>query len=401
MDYSGGTTLVWQIAAGEAVWKRHEFIEKEHIFIALCKIHSLLVDPEIQKEIDKKLPVARLMEEVKPIVNAFSSLKLPQDTLRRCVRVLLGDGSYSRKEGEVIHRSSDCRKLFAAAEEVAKKEGVSWLMPIHLMKAILMEPTAHIEQALREQGTSPEELLKVLGNVGAAEEVPEKAEKIRGTPYIDRFCLDLTQQAREGKLRPLIRRRDELLQVIRILLRISKSNPVLIGEAGVGKTAIVHGLAQRIAKGNIYPELRGVRVVELNLSSLVAGTRYRGEFEERLEGIISELRGSSDVIIFIDEIHTVVGAGGAEGALDAASILKPTLANGEIRCIGATTVAEYRRWIEKDPALERRFQTVMVNEPSEEETLEIIHNGVKEVFERKHMAIIEDDAVRASVELYI
>lgn len=401
MDNSNGVALIWQIAAGEAVWKRHEFIKEEHVFIALCKVHSMLTDPEIQKELDKCLPVAQIIEEVGPIVNTFSSLNLQQDIIRRRVRALLGEGNYNRKEKEVIHRSADCKKLFTDAEEIARKEEASQLMPIHLMKALLAKPTGPIVQALEEHGSSPEELLKALGNVKPADKGPETVKKRGATPYIDRFCLDLTQQARDGKLKPLVHRRDELLQVVRILLRTSKSNPVLIGEAGVGKTAIVHGLAQRIIKGNIYPELRDLRVVELSLSSLVAGTRYRGEFEERLEGIINELKRNPDVIIFIDEIHSVVGAGGAEGALDAASILKPTLANGEIRCIGATTITEYRRWIEKDSALARRFQTVMIDEPSEEEALKIIYIGLKEMFEKKHKVTIEDDAIKASVELSV
>jgi ATP-dependent Clp protease ATP-binding subunit ClpC len=235
----------------------------------------------------------------------------------------------------------------------------------------------------------------VLSQSGNQHEGREKHSK---TPTIDQMGIDLTAHARMGKLDPVVGREQEIERVIQILSRRQKNNPALIGEPGVGKTAIVEGLAQKIVSGEVPETLMGKRLLTLDVGSLVAGTKYRGEFEERLKKIIEEIRSSQDCIIFIDEVHTLVGAGAAEGAVDAANILKPALSRGELQCIGATTLDEYRKYIEKDAALQRRFQEVMVRESTVEETLDIL-KGLRERYEAHHRLTISDDALRAAAEM--
>ena len=225
----------------------------------------------------------------------------------------------------------------------------------------------------------------------------QKATSPRPRPST-RFGRDLTELARQGKLDPVIGRQNEIERVIQVLCRRTKNNPVLLGEAGVGKTAIVEGLAQMIVDGNVPELLRDRRIVVLDLAMMVAGTKYRGQFEERIKAVMNEVRRAKNTILFIDELHTLVGAGGAEGAIDASNVLKPALARGEIQCIGATTLDEYRKYIEKDGALERRFQTIIVNPPTKAETVEILH-GLRDRYEAHHRVQITDEALEAAVEL--
>lgn len=234
------------------------------------------------------------------------------------------------------------------------------------------------------------------GHPGAAEEGRTQGES--KTPALDSFGRDLTELAREGKLDPVIGRRNEIQRVLQILARRTKNNPVLIGEAGVGKTAIVEGFAQMVVKGDVPELLRDRRVVVLDLAMMVAGTKYRGQFEERIKAVMNEVRRGRNIILFIDELHTLVGAGGAEGSIDASNVLKPALSRGEVQCIGATTMDEYRKYIEKDAALERRFQTVMVNPPTREETIEILL-GLRERYEKHHHVRYSDEALAEAVNL--
>lgn len=228
---------------------------------------------------------------------------------------------------------------------------------------------------------------------------PGKRKNAEGTPSLDQFSRDLTELARDGKLDPVVGREAEIDRVIQILSRRSKNNPCLIGEPGVGKTAIVEGIAERIMGGMVPDTVLGKRVVSLDLSGIVAGSKYRGEFEERIKKVLAEVAKAGNVLLFIDEIHTIIGAGGAEGAIDASNILKPALARGEVQVIGATTIEEYRKYIEKDAALERRFQPrFVVEEPTEEEAISIL-KGLRGQYESHHHVTITDEAVEAAVRL--
>jgi len=417
--HTDSVAFIWQIAAGEAAWQKHEFIEKEHIFIALCKAHEFLQE-EVLKQIGIDLPPEGLREmkrELSLLVSAFKTCNLNPRYLRRRVRALLGEGNYERKENEIIHRSEKCKTCFKKAEDLAGEEGIAFLYPLHILKALLLEPGPHIERALKDLGTTPQRLVESTQEevkepeeerkeegapAGPREEPlppPPKSPK-RDTPFLDRFERDLTDLAAKGRLKPIVGRKKELLEGIRTLLRKEKNNPLLIGEAGVGKTAIVEGLAQRIVSRNIEPRLWGKRIVEIKLASVVAGTTLRGEFEERLLGVLDEAKAHPEVILFLDEVHTMVGAGTAAGGLNAADILKPVLGRGEIKVIGATTIEEYRHYIEKDSALERRFQPIMVEEPTPAETLEILQ-GIKGDYERHHGVSIPPETLMAAVDLSV
>ncbi|UCD59002.1 MAG: ATP-dependent Clp protease ATP-binding subunit, partial [Candidatus Hydrogenedentota bacterium] len=269
----------------------------------------------------------------------------------------------------------------------------------HILLALLKDEEGVASQVLSTYDIDYKEAYEELRNVaGGKPSAYKKKRKKSKTPALDHFGRDLTELARRAKLDPIIGRETEIERVAQVLSRRKKNNPVLIGEPGVGKTAIVEGLAQRIVENRVPQTLENKRVVTLDMASLVAGTKYRGQFEERLKAVLNEIINSNDVIIFIDEIHTIVGAGGAEGSLDASNIFKPSLARGELRCIGATTMNEYRKYIEKDGALDRRFQTVMVDPPSEQDTIDILR-GLGPKYEEHHKLKISDEAIDAAVRL--
>ena len=273
----------------------------------------------------------------------------------------------------------------------------------HILIAIIRENDCVATRILNTMGVSVQkiyvDLFSAMGeDAPAGREDAQTGRGKKGTPVLDSYSRDLTALAREGKLDPVIGRNREISRVIQILSRRTKNNPCLIGEPGVGKTAVVEGLAQMIVSGNVPETIAGKRVVTLDLSGMVAGSKYRGEFEERIKKVLAELRDDGDVLLFIDEIHTIIGAGGAEGALDASNILKPSLARGELQLIGATTIEEYRKYIEKDSALERRFQPVTVDEPDEEASIAIL-KGLKGKYEEHHKVTITDEAIEAAVKL--
>ena len=272
----------------------------------------------------------------------------------------------------------------------------------HLLLALMREREGVAAHVLIKMGLdlnkARESLLRMIGGGSESPAPAEGNSSDKETPTLDQFARDLTQAARAGELDPVIGRSKEIERIVQILSRRTKNNPVLIGEPGVGKSAIVEGLAQLIIEGNIPEILRSKRVVSLDLASMLAGAKYRGEFEERLKNAMGEIRKAGNVILFIDELHTIVGAGASEGAIDAANILKPMLARGEIQCVGATTLNEYHKHIEKDPALERRFQPVNVGEPTREESIEILM-GLRDRYEAHHRVQITDDAIRAAVNL--
>ncbi len=306
---------------------------------------------------------------------------------------LSGDGSGAEPAGG----SSELVQVLRSAENEMRELGDDYVSTEHLLLAIAAHP-GKAGDALREAGVSKDELLKALQEVRGSHRVTDQNPEDK-FQALERFGRDLTEAAAEGKLDPVIGRDDEIRRVIQVLSRRTKNNPVLIGEPGVGKTAIVEGLAQRIVAGDVPESLRDRKLVALDLSAMVAGSKYRGEFEDRLKAVLKEIADAKgQIIVFIDELHTIVGAGAAEGAMDAGNMLKPMLARGELRAVGATTLDEYRKHIEKDPALERRFQPVFVGEPSVEDTIAILR-GLKERYELHHGVQILDSALVAAATL--
>ncbi|MFJ1751731.1 ATP-dependent Clp protease ATP-binding subunit [Kitasatospora sp. NPDC088134] len=290
------------------------------------------------------------------------------------------------------------KRVLIGAHARSQAAGVSYIGPEHILAALLDDPDSAAGRLLGAQGADASRLQRGAEAAARGERAPAKPES--KTPTLDEYGRDLTEEAKLGKLDPVVGRAEEIEQTVEILSRRSKNNPVLIGEPGVGKTAIVEGLAQRIVSGDVPGTLKDRRVISLDLSGLVAGSKYRGEFEERLKKVIDEVREAADsTVLFIDELHTVVGAGaGGEGAMDAGNMLKPALARGELHVIGATTVDEYRKHIEKDPALERRFQPVLIPEPSVEETVQILE-GLRDSYEAHHQVRFTDEALRAAADL--
>src|SRR6056297_3105114 len=358
----------------------------EHIILALLKdgeglgyksLTNLKIDPgELQTEIEKSIP-------------------------KKHAGFILGDVPPS-------HRG---KKVLEDAAEEARSMGHEYIGTEHLFLAASKESGSVVQRFLVKQSVSVETIrdtiteLRGSGNIrkkGTGQQAAPKRKagqtSGKGTPTLDEFARDLTEYARENKLDPVIGRSWEIQRVIQILARRTKNNPVLIGEPGVGKTAIVEGLAQRIEQGSAPEVLIGKRVVTLDIASLIAGTKYRGEFEERLKKVMKEIAAAGNVILFIDELHTIIGAGGAEGAIDASNMLKPALSRGELQTIGATTHNEYRKYIEKDAALERRFQTIFVEEPSIDETVEIL-NGIKDQYEDHHNVTYTEKAVGEAARL--
>ena len=333
-------------------------------------------------------------------------LGIELDRTREMVLRLTGMGSSTK---EHIDLSIEAQKVIALSLEEAQKMNSRYISTEHLLLAILNSNDGLCESVLTKLGVNAEQVRRQISREvsqkqlppsrlsGTSEKAPAQSRKAKKTPLVNQLAVDLTTKAEEHKLDPVIGREKEIERVIQILARRTKNNPALIGEPGVGKTAIVEGLAQRIVEGDVPIPLLGKRVLRLDVGSLVAGTMYRGQFEERLKRVIDELK-KSEAILFIDEVHMLVGAGSAGSSVDAANILKPALSRGELQVVGATTLDEYRKSIESDAALERRFQPVMVNEPTKEETLEILH-GVRKNYEDHHHLVISDEALEAATNL--
>jgi len=328
----------------------------------------------------------------------LTNLGVNLNKVRAAVEFIIGRGEKT-SSGEV-GLTPRAKKVIELAVDEARRLSHNYVGTEHLLLGLLREGEGVAGGVLESLGINLEraraETTRIL-NQSTAQSQPGGRPSSR-TPTLDQLGLDLTAMARSGKLDPVIGRHKEIQRVVQILSRRTKNNPVLIGEPGVGKTAIVEGLSHRIVSGDVPHTLQGKRVVSLDMGALVAGTKYRGEFEERLKKVIDELKGAGNCVLFIDEMHTIVGAGAAEGAVDASNILKPSLARGELQCIGATTLDDYRKHVEKDAALERRFQPILIEEPTVDQTIDIIE-GIKERYEEHHQLIISDEAIRAAAHL--
>src|SRR3954449_2889449 len=323
--------------------------------------------------------------------NSRAILKATEDALGKLPKVS-GSGA-----GQV-YLAPDLARAFEAAEKAAEKAGDSFVTAERLLLGLSLEKTGEAGTILNKGGVTPQNLNAAIESLRKGR-TADSATAENTYDALKKFARDLTQAARDGKLDPVIGRDEEIRRTIQILARRTKNNPVLIGDPGVGKTAIAEGLALRIANGDVPDSLKDRRLMALDMGSLIAGAKYRGEFEERLKGVLDEVKqAEGDIILFIDEMHTLIGAGKSEGAMDASNLLKPALARGELHCIGATTLDEYRKHVEKDPALQRRFQPVFIGEPTVEDTISILR-GLKEKYEMHHGVRITDGAIVSAATL--
>lgn len=366
--YTDGLKKAWKFAGEEASKLGCDYLGTEHLLLGIAH--------------EKDSAGGKILNSLGVTVEATEPL-------------LVGEGKsgfFSRRELYVAPRT---KRVLEMAVEEANDLGNSFVGTEHLLLAILREGSGVAIQILEHFGVTQEKLQKAFDTYISED---GKGEGSAELGEMGDFAIDLNEKAKQGKIDPVIGRQTEINRVIQILSRRNKNNPVLIGEPGVGKTAIAEGLAQRIVSHDVPEILKDCHVISLNMSSVVAGTKYRGEFEERLKKVIDEVKKHKDWILFVDELHTLVGAGSTEGSMDAANIMKPALARGELRCIGATTLKEYKKYIEKDAALERRFQPVKVGEPTPEDTLKILE-GLRDRYEAFHKAKITDEAMKAAVEL--
>ncbi|WP_408008912.1 ATP-dependent protease ATP-binding subunit ClpC [Pseudalkalibacillus sp. A8] len=329
---------------------------------------------------------------------ALSVLGLSPEKIQKEVETLIGKGQESV---QTIHYTPRAKKVIELSMDEARKLGHSYVGTEHILLGLIREGEGVAARVLNNLGVSlnkaRQQVLQLLGSNESSSSSGGSSVNAN-TPTLDSLARDLTAVARDDSLDPVIGRSKEIERVIEVLSRRTKNNPVLIGEPGVGKTAIAEGLAQQIINNEVPETLRDKRVMTLDMGTVVAGTKYRGEFEDRLKKVMDEIRQAGNIILFIDELHTLIGAGGAEGAIDASNILKPALARGELQCIGATTLDEYRKYIEKDAALERRFQPIRVNEPTNDESIQIL-KGLRDRYEAHHRVTITDDAIDAAVKL--
>ena len=368
------------LARDEARRFRHNYIGTEHILLGLIK------------------------EGSGTAATVLKNLKVNLKQIALEVEKTLPSGTEPIPKSSELPFTDNARRVLELANEEARGMGQTYIGTEHMLLGLLGIPRGYAAQILQSVGIKLDRVREEVLNFASASfgfEAAETGATPKGkskTPAVDAFSRDLTELARRGEIDPITGREKEIERLIQVLSRRKKNNPVLLGEAGVGKTAIVEGLAQAVVQNTVPEPLRNRRIVALDLAMMVAGTKYRGQFEERIKAVMSEVRRAKNVIVFVDELHTIVGAGGAEGAIDASNVLKPALSRGELQCIGATTLDEYRKYIEKDSALERRFQTIIVEPPSNDETLEIL-KGLREKYEAHHNVQITDKALEDTVGL--
>ena len=383
LNYTENAEQVLKLAQKAAKQGKHRYVGSEHLLLGLLQekeggAGAILRENRVEEEKIRSL----IGELVAPELDTASVLR-----------------EWSPRAKSILRESEEMAHFFEDTQIGTE----------HILLAILKDVDCVAARLLHTVGVNLQKLYADIAQVtGLGDEkykdlirlakASAEGEGTTATPLLDQYSRDLTELAAMHKLDVTVGRETEIERLMQILCRRTKNNPCLIGEAGVGKTAIVEGLAQRIVNGEVPAPMKGKRVVTLDMAGMVAGSKYRGEFEERIKKIINEVSDSKEVLLFIDELHTIIGAGGAEGALDASNILKPSLARGELQLIGATTQEEYRKYIEKDPALERRFQPVHVEEPSEEETLQIL-KGLRPAYEKHHTVTILDEALEAAVKL--
>jgi ATP-dependent Clp protease ATP-binding subunit ClpC len=386
-NFTDRVRKVLQMAREEAARLHHEYVGTEHILLGLIREGEGVAAAVLQ------------------------NLNVDLEEIQQKIEETVKKGKAAAATGPDLPYTSRAKKVLELAMTEARELNHSYVGTEHLLLGLLREEKGIAAQVLTDAGVNLEqsraETLRLLGSdmpqaqqpgTSPAPAAAPKSEKKSKTPALDHFCRDLTQLAAEGQLDPTIGRAKEIERVMEILARRKKNNPVLIGEPGVGKTAIVEGLALMIANGLCPDVLKDHRVLSLDMAAVIAGTKYRGQFEERLKAVMNEIAQNKQIILFIDELHTLVGAGAAEGAIDASNMLKPALARGELQCVGASTLNEYRKYIDKDGALERRFQTVMVDPPSIDETIEIL-KGLRKKYEDHHRVVIPDDTLDAAAKL--
>lgn len=387
-SYTRSAQNVLQIAQEQAHYFKHQAVGTEHLLLALSMVSNSIAG------------------------RVLSQFNITSDDIREEIESLTGYGTMQEVDRDTyLPDSPKLRSILALASQMAQRLQAPQIGTEHLLLALLSDDAILSSRILNNLDVNPKQARRILlRRLGIAENQQRRAPRrrpseddssdgeVQGTPTLDKLARDLTQIARGGGMDPVVGRDREIKRVIQILSRRTKNNPVLIGEPGVGKTAIAEGLAERIVAGRVPEELADKRLMMLDMGSLVAGTKYRGEFEDRLKKIINEIYHDGHVILFIDELHTLVGAGGAEGAIDASNILKPALARGELQMIGATTLDEYQKYIESDAALERRFATVQVEEPTAEDALKIL-KGLRPKYEEHHHVKVDDEALEAAVKL--
>lgn len=385
--------LAWELGSAEAANLKQEFFTEDELLIGICSLEKMVFLIKTNKINYDEEYAENINIENDEIQEFFNKFNINTSSIRRGIRKLKGKGN-NNSEGQ-MSRSDSCKAIFNDAESIAESANIDEVRCIHFLKAIFNKPSDIIKTFFEENDVEFEELKT---NLDIKQET--KRLKLSSNSILVKYGTNLTELAREGKLTPVIGRDDELLQVVRTLNKRKKNNPLIIGEPGVGKTALVNGLAIKITDGSMKDFLKDKQIIEINMASLVSGTKYRGDFEEKITKLVKESKDNPEVILFVDEIHTMLGAGSGSGSLDASNIIKPALANGDLVMIGATTLKEYRKYFETDPAFERRFQPVILDEPTPEDTLSIL-KGLKENYEEYHNVKISDEAIEAAVNLSV